>query len=174
MNNSIFYFFNNFLFQYDWLDSIVWFSAVPLIYIMFFVGAIFIFINYKLYDFKNILKILKVNIRQVIYIPFATAFAWLVSDVLKVAIHTDRPFIAFNDTYTLFSETGFAFPSSHSATAGALAFAVFFVNKRLGYVFMICAVLVGVSRIVAGVHFPIDILGGYLLGFGVAYLLKSR
>ena len=101
MNNSIFYFFNNFLFQYDWLDSIVWFSAVPLIYIMFFVGAIFIFIHYKLYDFKNILKILKVNLRQVIYIPFATAFAWLVSDVLKVAIHTDRPFIAFNDTYIL-------------------------------------------------------------------------
>ena len=152
----------------------VWFSAVPLIYIMFVVAIIFICIRYKLFYIKNITTILRENFRLIAYIPFVTVIAWLLSKVLKVIIHTDRPFIFFNNSYTLFLESGFAFPSSHSAAASALAFAVFFVNKRLGYVFMVSALLVGVARIVAGVHFPIDILGGYLLGFAVAFLLKSR
>jgi membrane-associated phospholipid phosphatase len=33
--------------------------------------------------------------------------------------------------------------------------------------------LIGVARIIAGVHFPIDILGGFCLGFLVAYLFNK-
>jgi len=37
---------------------------------------------------------------------------------------------------------------------------------------MFFAFLIGIARIIAGVHFPIDILGGFILGAGIAYLIK--
>ena len=38
---------------------------------------------------------------------------------------------------------------------------------------MFFALLIGVARIIAGVHFPIDILGGFIIGFIVAYFIKK-
>lgn len=174
MNISIFYFLNSFLFQYQWLDNLIWFVAEPLINIMFTVTALYIFIHYRIFDFKNVRATLQNDWKRIFYIPFATGFAWCISKILKVIIHTNRPIDAIQNARALFSETGYAFPSAHAMTISALTFAVFYVNKRLGYFFMVLSILVGVSRVVAGVHFPIDIIGGYVFGFLVAYFLKSR
>jgi len=38
---------------------------------------------------------------------------------------------------------------------------------------MFFALLIGLARIVAGVHFPLDILGGFALGIAVAFLVKK-
>jgi membrane-associated phospholipid phosphatase len=38
---------------------------------------------------------------------------------------------------------------------------------------MFFALLIGVARVIAGVHFPIDILGGFCIGFLVAYLFEK-
>jgi undecaprenyl-diphosphatase len=85
----------------------------------------------------------------------------------------ERPFMALSDVQSLFFESGYAFPSGHSATIAGLAFAVFFRHKWLGYVCMVAAVLIGVARVAAGVHFPVDIIGGYSLGFLIAFLLRK-
>jgi len=37
---------------------------------------------------------------------------------------------------------------------------------------MFFALLIGIARIIAGVHFPVDILGGFILGILTAYLVK--
>ncbi|MBI4138789.1 phosphatase PAP2 family protein [Candidatus Uhrbacteria bacterium] len=57
-----------------------------------------------------------------------------------------------------------AFPSGHTATAIAMACAVFFTNRKLGLIALLLAVLVAVSRIAAGVHYPTDVLGGIAVG----------
>ena len=77
----------------------------------------------------------------------------------------------FDHVQTLFLETGYAFPSGHTAVAAAIAFAIFFINKKIGYLFMSFALLIGLARIVAGVHFPVDILGGVVLGGGVSWFV---
>jgi undecaprenyl-diphosphatase len=51
----------------------------------------------------------------------------------------------------------------------ATLFAFFY--RRWTWAFFTWAVLVGVSRVTVGVHFPSDILGGAVLGAGVAALL---
>ena len=84
-----------------------------------------------------------------------------------------RPFIALPGVQSLFLETGYAFPSGHSATIAAFAFAIFFKNKRLGYIAFVIALIIGLARVIAGVHFPLDIAGGYALGFMVAFLFKT-
>ncbi len=61
-----------------------------------------------------------------------------------------------------------SFPSGHATTAFAAAVVLAFWYPRQAGVFVGVAVLVGLSRIVLGVHFPSDVLAGALLGSGVA------
>ncbi len=173
MNISIFYFFNSFASVCLWQDRIIWFLAEPLIYIMIALAVIFIFYYYKLYNLKSLYNSLINNWKEIIYIPVATVLGWFMAKILKELIQTDRPFTILNDINVLFIESGHAFPSGHSATISALAFAIFFKNKKLGYIFMLVGLLIGMARIASGVHFPIDIIGGYLLGFLVAFFAKS-
>jgi|GWRWMinimDraft_6_1066014.scaffolds.fasta_scaffold07308_4 undecaprenyl-diphosphatase len=68
----------------------------------------------------------------------------------------------------------FGFVSSHASTSFALAFSIFFIfKKKFGlYIFMIFwAILVGYSRIYLGVHFPIDIIFGAILGIIITFIV---
>lgn len=71
-----------------------------------------------------------------------------------------------------------AFPSAHSAHAFALAALLgAHARNRIGFVALILpAVLVGLSRIAVGVHWPMDVLGGAVLGWaaGLAGLALAR
>jgi undecaprenyl-diphosphatase len=75
----------------------------------------------------------------------------------------ERPFNSL-DIIPLYNEIGFSFPSQHSAVFATIATCAFFLNKKLGIIFIVISVLVGLSRIVIGVHYPLDILGGFFFG----------
>lgn len=66
---------------------------------------------------------------------------------------------------------GKSFPSSHAVNNFAVATLFAFFYRRWTWAFFTWAALVGVSRVTVGVHFPSDILGGAVLGAGVAALL---
>lgn len=113
------------------------------------------------------------KMREIIFV-FGSAFlAYVVSKILKIAVNVARPFDALPDVSSLFVETGHAFPSGHATFFAALAFSIFFLNKKAGYIFMFFALVIGMTRIMSGVHFPLDILGGFALGALVAYLFKK-
>lgn len=57
-----------------------------------------------------------------------------------------------------------SFPSAHASIAYAMAFAIFGWNHSLGVIALILAILVAMGRVVAGVHYPSDILAGLLVG----------
>jgi len=106
-------------------------------------------------------------------VGLSVGLGYLCSYILKLLFASTRPFETMPFVTSVFHETGYAFPSSHAAIFSALAFSIFFMHKKAGIVFMALALIIGVSRIVAGVHFPVDILGGFLLGALVAYLVKK-
>lgn len=68
----------------------------------------------------------------------------------------------------------YGFASSHAANSFGLAMALWLMVGRqfkwLGYFFFPWAVLVSYSRIYVGVHYPLDVLAGALIGCGAAYL----
>ena len=66
-----------------------------------------------------------------------------------------------------------SFPSGHATTAFAAALVLAFWYPRQAGVFMGLAVLVALSRVVLGVHFPSDVLAGALLGSGVALVVHT-
>jgi len=102
----------------------------------------------------------------------SAACAWVLAEMIKSLIPTLRPFeINGISPLTLTMPTGAAFPSGHSSVAFALASAVWMHNKKIGLVFVLGALGVGLGRILGNVHFPLDVLGGVVLGILVAYVL---
>ena len=64
-----------------------------------------------------------------------------------------------------------SFPSGHAQTAfGAAMFIAYTYRKNLSLLFM-AALIVGISRIYVGVHYPSDVLVGALVGIVVSFLI---
>jgi undecaprenyl-diphosphatase len=87
----------------------------------------------------------------------------IVTEVIHFFYHEPRPFSFYGFT-PLFNETGWSFPSAHAAWFFALAMAVWYVNRKWGWWFFGLAALMGLARIYAGVHWPMDIVGGAAVG----------
>lgn len=64
---------------------------------------------------------------------------------------------------------GYSFPSMHSASVPALYFSLAKEAQRkwLWILAAVLTVLVGISRVAAGMHYPTDVLAGWILGFAV-------
>jgi undecaprenyl-diphosphatase len=73
----------------------------------------------------------------------------------------------------LFAPTDSAFPSAHTALAFGLAITVFLHDKKIGWFYLFGALAVGVARVLANVHYPIDILGGAFIGTLVAVIVEK-
>ena len=92
------------------------------------------------------------------------------SEIIRFFYHRPRPFITLQ-VNQLLSENEWSFPSGHSAFFFAMAAAIYFYNKKWGIGFFIAAILMNISRIIAGVHYPTDILSGAIIGGATAYIV---
>jgi len=93
-----------------------------------------------------------------------TAITLLMSEVLSAVLNTPRPFVMdVGRTLIEHAPTGF-FPSNHMIIFSGIAFAYYFSPQRdLGRILIWTAWLVAWSRVYVGVHFPIDMLGAFLM-----------
>lgn len=89
--------------------------------------------------------------------------SWIIAYIIKNIFLIPRPFVTLGVT-PLFFESGFSFPSSHVTIIAALTVLVWRVNRKLGIVFLIFTILTGLSRMIIGVHYPIDVLAGACFG----------
>lgn len=97
--------------------------------------------------------------------------AWLIAHVLKIFLAWPRPVLVLNDVAPLFVAGGAAFPSGHATLFFTLGFALHPFHPRLAAVVSGAAIIIGLARVAAGVHWPSDILGGFLLA-GVVTLIS--
>ena len=99
-----------------------------------------------------------------------TLIGGCISQLISYIFDLPRPFV-LNLGFPLIEHTANgAFPSNHMFIFSSIAFSYLFSPfKKLGIALIFVAWLVGWSRIFVGVHFPMDILGGFLLAFIVNY-----
>lgn len=116
----------------------------------------------------------KIKKEQVIHALFAVLITWTISELIKSFFPTIRPFLLNGQNpLTITTPSDGAFPSSHTAQAFALAVTIFMHDKKYGSLFLICAILIGVARVLAHVHYPIDVFGGAFLGTLIAVVVEK-
>ncbi len=64
-----------------------------------------------------------------------------------------------------------SFPSDHATGAFALAFGIWLYDRTVGTVLLVLAGVLAFARVYVGTHYPGDVVGGALLGIGVALVL---
>jgi undecaprenyl-diphosphatase len=90
------------------------------------------------------------------------------SSLIKSIVQRPRPCHTFTDVHLLVGcGSGKSFPSSHAANSmmAVTIIALFFRKHKYWLPFL--SILVGISRIFVGVHYPCDVLVGWILGAGV-------
>lgn len=100
--------------------------------------------------------------------------AEMVSGLLKLWVDRDRPPLADPDPEPLvrLPATG-SFPSGHATVAFACATALALAVPRLALPLYALAALVAWSRVYVGVHYPLDVLAGAVLGVALALAIAA-
>jgi len=105
-------------------------------------------------------------------VPVAALVAVAAQQVVVALVSEARPYEVYPYILVLVSKTTDpSFPSDHACVAGAVAAGLLFVDRRLGVVASVAAVLMGVSRVYAGAHWVLDVVAGLALGAAIAILV---
>lgn len=112
---------------------------------------------------------MKDRFRRFTYCAGTVCVALGIDFVLKHLIARPRPYHVLAMTHTIGPlASGYSFPSGHATASFALAVAVCFAWPKLKGLPLLLALAIGLSRIVVGMHYPSDVLGGAVLGAVVA------
>lgn len=159
---KLLYFLNNFAGKSQIFDVLIIFFASYLQYI--FIIA-----------FVLLLYFLGYSKREKLYIFWTTVLSaiiarYVITEIIRFFYHRQRPFVT-HELHQLIQKNEWSFPSGHSAFFFAMATTVYLYNKKWGILFFISAILMNISRTVAGAHYPSDILGGIIIGVITAYMV---
>jgi membrane-associated phospholipid phosphatase len=92
-----------------------------------------------------------------------------IGQLIGGAIDRARPYEAMTGVHLLVDKTtDFSFPSDHATAAGAVAVGLLLTNRRWGIAAAVLAVLMAITRVYVGAHYPGDVLAGLALGGIVA------
>jgi undecaprenyl-diphosphatase len=159
---KIFYFFNNLAGKWPVFDFFVLLFAE---YFQYFLGVVFaILLVFFQYENKKKWRIFFVTLVSII-------FSRLVfTNLIRVFYHRPRPFLVLS-VNQLTTDSSYSFPSGHAAFFFAMAMAIYLYNKKWGIWFFVSAFVVSLARVLAGVHYPSDLIGGAVVGIATACLV---
>lgn len=112
--------------------------------------------------------------RVMVVMALASAFVarYIFTDLIRFFYFRPRPFLAHQAFQLINHNPTGSFPSGHAAFFFALTMVVYEYNKKAGHWFLFGAFLLSLARIFAGVHYPLDILAGAIVGIFTGWLIK--
>lgn len=111
--------------------------------------------------------------KNILFIFISMVGAISISRLLKVLIDRPRPML----WPRLVQDYGTSFPSAHSVYAAAFACIFILLYWRTKWRFAVSGLalawmlVMGLSRVYLGVHYPSDVLAGWALGWGWVFLV---
>ncbi|OPG94463.1 phospholipid phosphatase [Chryseobacterium mucoviscidosis] len=138
-----------------WMELFTWIgSGIPVVIITILsMVVLYVFLKHR---------------RELLFLGCVIAGSAILNTLLKLMFHRARPTI-----HRIIEVSGYSFPSGHSMAAfslyGGLAFLIWkHIPTAVGRVLMIIVsamfiLMIGMSRIYLGVHYPSDVVGGYFM-----------
>jgi len=171
MHSVLFFHLNNLTGHSMLFDALV---IVAARYFQYIVMAYALVLMYRTWsrrnpDLKPHLYLDKI-VSQAFWVGSSVILAYLISGLMKITFAIPRPFLDGIDS--LFVYGGYnSFPSGHATVFSALTVSMFLFHRVRGWWFLFSALIIGGARVVAGVHYPIDIAVGYIVGFVSAWFV---
>lgn len=134
------------------LDQSMIFGATHLIYLTFLL-VLALGIKGGILEKKSLLLI-------ILGLPIAV----LLIKGIHLFFYENRPFVNFHLLPVVKESIDASFPSRHATIAAVIAFSYTYFKSKWAILFLPIMIWVGAARVYVGVHYPLDILGG----FGVA------
>lgn len=144
----------------SFLDSVIIFFAHYYIFVLGAGVALYFLFYREKYNFFH------VAINQIIVLILAR---FIVAEIIRFFYFRARPFLSFHVTQLVYKNPEASFPSGHTIGIVALGLALLYFDKKIGILVAVSGVGVGVFRIIAGLHYPLDVLGGIILSLPSAW-----
>ncbi|GLC32633.1 undecaprenyl-diphosphatase [Clostridium omnivorum] len=170
MNMELFRLINNLANRNIVLDKIMVFFSKDVPYIFMAILA-FIFILGIIKDKEDYRKA-SINAFVITVINLALSF------IIGSIYYVDRPFVHSKVNLLISHTADASFPSDHATGTMSIALGLGKYSRILGIIMTILSLIVGFSRVYVGNHYPLDVIGAYIIVSITSYLynllLKSK
>ena len=104
------------------------------------------------------------RLRFVASAVLAGVIAFILSRIASKVYFDPRPFVVehVKPLFPHIADNGF--PSDHALLTGTLTAITYMFSKKFFYIMAIPTIIIGIARVAAKVHSPLDIAGGWLFG----------
>jgi len=166
MNMELFRLINNLANKNTVLDNIMIFFSkyVPLIFMAAIVIVFILGIKQKKCEYREI--------------AFSTVVITVTNLIINLIIrsifHVDRPFVNNKVNLLVPHDTASSFPSNHATGTMSIALGLGKYNKLLSIILNILSIIVGFSRVYVGDHYPMDVIGSYVIVFATSYIYNLK
>jgi len=137
----------------------------PIFFIPLFLSGLWIYHSFTKQNSKQK--------HQLLYIFYACVTGIVLSYIIKMFVDIERPDMYVESTKNLIMNKipEKSFPSDHATVSFAFVSALFYTSyKKVWYFFLPLVIIMNISRIIVGVHWPLDILVGSILWIFSAYI----
>ncbi len=146
--------------KWIWLDTFGIFFAEYFEYILVFCLLLFLLKNFKKYWQMIWQAIFAGIISRVVF-----------TEIIRLLLPRPRPFVENQISQLINHASTPAFPSGHAAFYFAIATVICFYNKKAGFLFFLASFLICLGRVFCGIHWPLDILAGAIVGIFSGWLV---
>ena len=112
--------------------------------------------------------------KQVLIYVFIPASGFVILSFLRKKINAPRPYEEWDIKPLLDRDSpGQSMPSRHVFSASIISMACLHASLSVGVILLILSVFLGLVRVLGGVHYPKDVVVGYICGlvWGVLFFL---
>jgi undecaprenyl-diphosphatase len=156
MDQYLFHLINDLAGKFTFLDSLGVFLGEYLGYILIVLVPIIFWKQWK----------------KVFFVGVAAVLAKFgIVELVRLFWQKPRPFLTEGINLLVDKSNSPSFPSGHAAVFFAISTVVFYYNKKAGICFFVASILLSISRVYIGVHWPLDIAAGAVAGIFSGWLI---